>query len=528
MASSTTKQYATSRLLAVVYQLPPTKLTQLILHVGFTATIQLSLSCRTLKEKIQGDVILWQCLYQDRFLNGLRRVKEWDFVYWCARDQFLADNMPIESTALLEKLDWYDVYRRRITTEQNWRSGHSKRIVFSYPCGWKYKRISLKQLSANAVLLSNLYKGNDDESGHNSIVENNDDLSNNAMPKKVKSRFQVNILGTTPIPLVINQNDIKDTAESEMIPTIKSIDFYDKLRDGSYGLTDRFAIVISTELDAKLMRVYTRNDFKLRYTSELPSDFVLEAVNGQWAVFSRKDWVKRKTLQVIAYDLEKNKQYVNEFKKTMSAICIYEATRSYVTIYAMFNDDYNCKLQWSLHRVSQDGLMQKLQQGEYEIGYRSNRVFTTTSEFSHIKVSTNPQGYDIFPHLHTLSLTKKDEIELDEMHGIPLSVEEKEMRGVIYSELLKKKDSDHEVLVFNNGFDWSSVVKYQHIIGNLFFVFQKNNENLDQLLVDMSCGKVIRKIDAVNIKHIFYILMTGIIIIDENSLTIETVNYGAI
>ncbi|KAI8055804.1 hypothetical protein BDF22DRAFT_774056 [Syncephalis plumigaleata] len=94
--------------------------------LGHTQFLRLSTCCRSLRSSIRHDQILWHELYHRDFLSGAYYVKEMDFVLWCIRmdgnDPCTSDNRVDQ----LEKVDWYNTYRRRVSTENNWRFGRCK------------------------------------------------------------------------------------------------------------------------------------------------------------------------------------------------------------------------------------------------------------------------------------------------------------------------------------------------------------------------------------------------------------------
>lgn len=139
--------------------------------LGYTGLVRLSTCCRCLKDAIQNSSTLWNRLYKQRFLSSLYHEKELDFVFWCIRTDLLATNTPTSKqrekssnslswyynnfrqmtigkikqlvhpnrTAsasiprrrkdLLNNVNWYHIYRRRVTTENNWRHGYSNNTI---------------------------------------------------------------------------------------------------------------------------------------------------------------------------------------------------------------------------------------------------------------------------------------------------------------------------------------------------------------------------------------------------------------
>ncbi|KAI8056100.1 hypothetical protein BDF22DRAFT_774341 [Syncephalis plumigaleata] len=94
--------------------------------LGHIELLRLSACCRSLRSSIRNDTVLWQALYHRDFLSGDYYTKEMEFVLWCIRTDV---NIPCTSDKradLLENVDWYNTYRRRVSTENNWRYGRCK------------------------------------------------------------------------------------------------------------------------------------------------------------------------------------------------------------------------------------------------------------------------------------------------------------------------------------------------------------------------------------------------------------------
>ncbi|RKP25738.1 hypothetical protein SYNPS1DRAFT_28540 [Syncephalis pseudoplumigaleata] len=114
------------QLLDVLTTFPFTDPASLLSLLGHIDLLRLSACCRSLRSRIRGNNALWQQLHERAFLFGAYRDKEWEFVLWCLRTDAGDGSAPIRRADLLEKdIDWYGIYRRRLTTENNWRHDRS-------------------------------------------------------------------------------------------------------------------------------------------------------------------------------------------------------------------------------------------------------------------------------------------------------------------------------------------------------------------------------------------------------------------
>ncbi|KAI9592649.1 hypothetical protein BDF19DRAFT_425265 [Syncephalis fuscata] len=120
------------KLLAVMDRLDLNRFATIIMYSG-GAGVRLATSSRFLRSRLYCNKELWKRVYFQSFLNGYHRIKEWDFVYCCARNYFDINSIPMESDALLCDVDWYDVYRQRIITEQNWRRDRFNEVTAHLP-----------------------------------------------------------------------------------------------------------------------------------------------------------------------------------------------------------------------------------------------------------------------------------------------------------------------------------------------------------------------------------------------------------
>jgi hypothetical protein len=93
--------------------------------LSHTDILRLSACYHFLRKTIFNDNLFWKALYKDKFLSGAQYVEEYDFVLWCVRTNPKAPNkLLVRKMKMLENLDWYNIYCRRVIMENNWRNEH--------------------------------------------------------------------------------------------------------------------------------------------------------------------------------------------------------------------------------------------------------------------------------------------------------------------------------------------------------------------------------------------------------------------
>jgi hypothetical protein len=88
--------------------------------LGHKELVRLSACCRTLRGFILSDKQLWRVLYVKKFLSDAQYNREYEFILWCIRTNQESPTSPTGRMDILKNIDWYDICRRRMTTESNW------------------------------------------------------------------------------------------------------------------------------------------------------------------------------------------------------------------------------------------------------------------------------------------------------------------------------------------------------------------------------------------------------------------------
>ncbi|KAI8057964.1 hypothetical protein BDF22DRAFT_739369 [Syncephalis plumigaleata] len=121
-----------------------------------TEIIRLSACNHSLREIVCNNNVLWRKLYKCHFLSGAYRTKEWEFVFWCFRTDPNTISVPARRSDVVNNVDWYNTYRRRIATENNWRHSYSNTTEMDIEMGNEEGKsgVTATYISATCVTLS--------------------------------------------------------------------------------------------------------------------------------------------------------------------------------------------------------------------------------------------------------------------------------------------------------------------------------------------------------------------------------------
>ncbi|KAI9598804.1 hypothetical protein BDF19DRAFT_431457 [Syncephalis fuscata] len=488
MGYSTVAQLSTSKLLKLASYLPPQDFDRFMFYLE-DAMIELSSTCRLLNEKIKSISILWQHYYCRHFLTGPYKAKEWDFVYCCARDRFSANDVPIESAKLLDRLDWYDVYRRRIITEHNWRHGYSRTIDISR-FDIAYNNLATSwNLNGTAILFPIAFNGSDsdeDEKEYNDYDYGNEE----------DQRIAIIESGVFAPDMQDNKSSAIPGIHSD--PLLSIIDVDNSYSRPKAMLSDRFFISSYVSASSTIVNVYARKSYKLWYTINLPYNSCCVAVSGQWLLVLSNNEPLNKATRLLVYDLENNQKQVKVLDNALHHACIYDATCHSAVIYtAKILNRNNGVIEWTLYQFSNNTSIQQLHRGQFKLNTLINYINILSNEFSYITIDAN-YGKARLRLCHTVLLNKNKKVQLDQVQKVSSNVmaikSRYESEYLLYSQVLEEREGE---LVHSNKLDWSDIIEYRHIIGSCFVIKQRQTINPQYLLVDMSNGEIIRQMDEI-------------------------------
>ncbi|KAI8056982.1 hypothetical protein BDF22DRAFT_668814 [Syncephalis plumigaleata] len=258
------------------------------------------------------------------------------------------------------------------------------------------------------------------------------------------------------------------------------------------------------------LKVYTRGDYKLRYTANLPSDDQSELTNSR----------------ILVWDLERIKGHTKKLAATSYAACLYETTHEYATIYvARINEHQRNQVDWSLYQVRHDTPIRRLQKGSFNVDVPLRSLSITAQEYPHIKLYVSTSHHGCIRYIHTVTLNKDLTIERDRVqrlaHQVVSIPNSYDGTNKIFYRLLEEQEGELQI-------DWSTICQYRHIIGSLFVIQQWKDDHRHYYLVDVKTGEIIRRIDGNEACCMPHFLMTGYIIRDCRTSNAKITSYAAL
>ncbi|KAI9594468.1 hypothetical protein BDF19DRAFT_444921 [Syncephalis fuscata] len=429
-------------------------------------------------------------------LAGPHAVRELDFLYWCARDHYHGEHMPTDPAVLLQALDWYDTYRRRVCTERNWRHNDSTSTILPLPKAFDASGWIISYKSATAILL-NSNKASCSSTQH--VVG----LECTANTSHLHPLNACCTASTTPPP------------------------------------ADRFVVTVSScsaERRARL-EIRDRKTFQLKHTGQLPYKSMLRSINGQWALLSCTEMQADGTeaRQLIVLDLERQVRHTKRVRTEWASMCIQQANSKMAVIYATRLDTVNYEgIDWATYKFSSKGSIKRLRRGYLKVDgdmieYLCAHPLDATS------VLLETKGYEDNRQLiiHTVTDVEEADFELD-----MIEVPEKQVaatllnHGIGYQsgdQLFIQRQDKPLPLSNNRHAYWPDAIKMQHVIGDLCIMHEwQNNGGIRVVLVDTKSGQIIRPLTSYNPSNSCSFLMTSMMTIDNKTNKAEIIDYGAL
>jgi hypothetical protein len=269
--------------LVILTALPPDDKSSIYDAIGHKELVGLSACCRTLRVFILSDKQLWRVLYVKKFLSGAQYNREYEFILWCIRTNQESPTSPTRRMDILKNVDWYDVCRRRITTESNWRNDYSNiAYVDLKPSGKTRKHPSdfnVECIMATGVIIKRVSRSNNSEFTHyyNLNLQAHPDLKQH---HDVTSCFR---LHASPNMTLLNKGD--------------NTDEYNSITMGDHYIVAKHKTDV--ENDEETLSIFTRGHGDRLATINIPKDNHIYEVNGRWALLDR-------SIRTKHYEEEKN------------------------------------------------------------------------------------------------------------------------------------------------------------------------------------------------------------------------------
>jgi hypothetical protein len=335
-----------NKLVILLNILPFQDMVRFFVHLNVLGAVQLQGCCRLLRNKIATDNSFWRQLYRAKFLSGPYIKKEWDFVFWCSRTGFSANIASSTSTSgILNALNWYDTYRRRVCTERNWRNGHSEYTVIPLSCPDDFKAWDRFGACATGVLLE--YRACNRHS--------------------LRTFAAVEPTGHHAMTHSFN-SDTRHMSQPSALVEFKLSGKYTKIGYMETQMNDRFVVVLIEHPDnnIKTMEIRNRGTLELRLSRQIPYLSELKAISGRWALLIYTYWLDVSLEgRYVVWDLESGTACPGHIEVQESRDwCIHKVDEKYATVYTtMRKIDVNNAHEWALYQFSLDGPVKQLKRG---------------------------------------------------------------------------------------------------------------------------------------------------------------------
>ncbi|KAI8057781.1 hypothetical protein BDF22DRAFT_662351 [Syncephalis plumigaleata] len=514
-------------LLIFLNTLPFSNFWRFLLYLDGATVVRLSFCSRALRNRICADVSLWKRLYHAHFLAGPHAVKELDFLYWCARDYIQEEHRPINMVSLLQSLNWYDAYRRRVCIERNWRYGNSVKTTLSLPPASDTNGWIVSYSCSTAVLLnSNAATG----SPAKHIVG----LECTAKTSHLHSLNANYAVSASSPPKLISLGTTKENAATGPTQTIMS---------------DRFVVMLSScfiERKARL-EVRDRKTFQLKYTGQLPYKAMLRSINGQWALLScvERQADDMETRQLIVLDLEHQTKHVKRVRTEWASMCLQQTSDDAAIVYTTRIDTVNYEgIDWATYKFSATGPPKRLQRGHLAMDGETIE-YLCVHPLNATRVLLETKSCEDNRQLLIHSTTTSDTVDFDaDMVEIP---EEQVaanllLQGISYQagdQLFVHRDDNSTAQLKKNKNKnkrckdecvyWPNAIKIQHLIGSLCIMHEwQSDASIRVVLVDIHLGEILRVLDPYNAYRANSYLMTSTMAIDNQSNKVTVIDYAAL
>ncbi|KAI8057740.1 hypothetical protein BDF22DRAFT_651904 [Syncephalis plumigaleata] len=509
-------------LLLLLNKLPKNDFRRFILNLDGLDVVRLSCCCRLLKRRLQSDVLLWRQIYHHHFLTGLNVAKEFNFLYWCARNSLARIDPSVKLADLLTSIDWYATYRRRICTESNWRRGRARCTTIPLPlCTERQNWVIINQC-ATAILLKHSLSNGGDGNGNGNHHGN---------PSLMAG------LESTPYSTgIVQPVDVRNGPS-----TISTEPILVQLGSASKGLTIPFVTTLMSDLFTltishrprvrKKIKVWYRQTYEFKLSRLFSLGHRLEVVNGKWAVLLNRVYTPDGIGydQIIVWDIEEDVQHVEDSKHIWDSACILQSSNSAVMVYAVSKDTEHPELiTWTLYRFSMQEPPRQLTKKCFttELDFRGY-IMSSPLDASRVLLEDNDTLGDRRLLIHSVWSDTPSNLELD-----AVEIPEEHVTTALLSQGSKANTNDrllverHQQFTYNANIRWANAIECQHIIGDLCIIYEKQKDDSILIaLVDNRTGEFLRYIDKYSSAYFNAFLMTSAITIDNDKGELYIANY---
>ncbi|RKP26312.1 hypothetical protein SYNPS1DRAFT_27995 [Syncephalis pseudoplumigaleata] len=541
-------------LLVLLNTLPFTNFWRFLFYLDGITVARLSSCCRALRHRICADASLWKRLYHAHFLAGPHAAKELDFLYWCARDHVLGNGLPTDAAHQLASLNWYDLYRRRVCIERNWRHGNATRSLLSLPPMADVDGWVVSYSCSTAVLLSGSLSTGSSPAKHIVSLECSPSSSsspassspsssspNTSHSRSLSASYAVSAAPPAP---VIALATVKQQQQQQSSPHGNTI----AAGPTQTIMSDRFVVTLSAcfmERKARL-EVRDRRTFQLKHVRQLPYKSMLRSIAGQWALLSctERQADDTETRQLIVLNLERQTKHVKRVRTEWASMCLQQTSSDSAVVYTTRLDTVNYEgIDWATYKFTSAGLARRLQRGHVTIddGEAIEYLCAHPLDASRVLLETRSGDDNRQLLVHTVAASAVTDLAADMeevaeeqvaalllQHGIDyqtgdrLFVERHDEAMLHYCRRQRSHHSRQRV-------HWPNAVKIQHLIGNLCIMHEwQNDASIRVVLVDIGSGQTIRTLGPYNAYNASTYLATSAMMVDNQCNKVDIIDYSVV
>ncbi|KAI8052526.1 hypothetical protein BDF22DRAFT_524035 [Syncephalis plumigaleata] len=455
--------------------------------LGHIELVRLSACCRSLTSSIRNDKVLWQQLYHSDFLSGPYYAKEMDFVLWCVRTDVNNPCTSDKRADLLENVDWYNTYRRRASTENNWRFGRCKTT----------------HIDTEQDKDGDCYR----TGGCNNLV-----IIQQNCPDGTQSHTY--ILQHLPHSNLISSNNIVYNSTLSISPNAILLDIGNEIKY-FYVTGDHYIAVAPRGISNKPkynVKILTRRHGDVFTTFDVPVQYQVKTIKGKWVSLEHishalvNDSLSCK-INAMVFDIDNSIMCPGSIDGIWDATHFYKTTNNTAIVYTArlveVKDDVD-RIEWALYQFSSNNPVVQLRNGWFHLPEKIR--------YTWLKVHNSYDSYII------IRLCDNSNDSLYIMHSVASSGQSHTPRNCytmtarhIPTPLLRA-GCKHLTLSFRSTEVWADLsynedqvlqmpgaTLIRHVIGYLYiFITYDRNDTISQLLIDINTKEIIRTLETPN------------------------------
>ncbi|KAI9597061.1 hypothetical protein BDF19DRAFT_435691 [Syncephalis fuscata] len=466
------------KLITLLRTLPASDLHRMFIYLPISVLLRLSVCCRSLRNRIRNNTLLWKEIYKHHFMFGAYHAKEWEFVYWCARNYRNSTDMPDNVPTSLKSLDWYDVYRRHVCIEHNWRLCRSNTTDVEVNIDLNGKQFNNGAVAATGVVLKGCSK------------ETND---------SIETIYSLESLTSSSIDNSSINNDTVSAYEAKKAIPWRLNPSHCCGKDEYPLMSDCYTAIIGTpetRTENGILEIRDRHHHQVLHTCTIPIDAQLELVSGRWAIVSEH---LNKDLVSFRLDQFSMMNYKGSIDGHWHALCFYKVEKGSAVVYtARLEANDSHRITWALYRFSATKPVKQLRLGWLYLSQRPQSIpFRACAlDASRVVLEMGHNEIADMQVVHSVASAGKScaaqgSMRIPESHAT-IALLQEGFTGYLFDRVLVYEKDGHD---YTETFYWPFAIAYEHIIGNLYVFREVHVDGISEsVLIDMNKKQDVRYI----------------------------------